>query len=66
MSMCICKECFAYIDSDDDPECFVEVGNMRRMNWTIILCDRCREEREMEAERNASEEAQALDSLPQS
>jgi len=43
MSMCICKYCDAYIDSDDDPECFVEVGNMRRLNETIIVCEACRD-----------------------
>jgi len=46
MSMCICSGCFNYIDSDNDPDCFIEVGNMRRMNCVIILCERCREERE--------------------
>lgn len=50
MSICVCDKCSAYIDSDFDMDCFVEVGNMRRMNETIILCERCREEREAELE----------------
>lgn len=50
MSMCVCKDCAAYVDSDDDPDCFVEVGNMRRMNWTEIVCEPCREKRMDEAD----------------
>ena len=50
MSICTCSNCGAFIDSDDDPDCFVEVGNMRRMNWTIILCEQCRDEDEMQRE----------------
>ena len=50
MSMCVCRDCAAYIDSDDDPECFVEVGNMRRLHQTIILCEKCRCGREDERE----------------
>lgn len=44
MSMCVCESCDAYIDSDDDPDCFVEVGNMRRLNQTNVMCERCRDE----------------------
>lgn len=43
MSMVICEHCDALIDSDDDPHCFVEVGNMRRQTHTEIICDNCRE-----------------------
>ena len=42
----ICKECDRIINSDADPDCFVEVGNMRRMHKEIILCKPCREKRE--------------------
>ena len=45
MSMCICQDCDRMIDSDDDPDCFVEVGNMRRMTFTEIVCEACREKR---------------------
>lgn len=45
MSMMICEDCDRAIDSDDDPECFVEVGNMRRLHAEIILCENCRERR---------------------
>lgn len=48
MSMCICSSCDSPIDSDDDPDCFVEVGNMKRLHKEIILCSSCRERREEE------------------
>ena len=54
MSMCVCQQCDAYIDSDDDPDCFVEVGNMRKLNQTIVLCEICREKREQDLEYLAS------------
>ena len=44
MSMIRCDGCDRIIDSDDDPDCFVEVGNMRRMNFTKVMCERCRDE----------------------
>ena len=44
MSMIICQDCGAYIDSDDDPDCFVEVGNMRRLHSTKVMCEKCRDE----------------------
>lgn len=50
MSMCICSSCDAPIDSDDDPDCFIEVGNLRRFHKTIILCESCRGRREEELE----------------
>lgn len=43
MSMVICEHCDAPIDSDEDPYCFVEVGNMRRQIFTEIICENCRE-----------------------
>lgn len=43
MSMCICDKCGDPIDSDNDPDCFVEVGNMRRMHKTEIICEACRD-----------------------
>ena len=46
MSMIYCEGCAILINSDDDPDCFVEVGNMRRMHKTIALCEKCRHERE--------------------
>ena len=43
MSMVSCERCDAPIDSDDDPDCFVETGNMRRLHQTTIMCERCRD-----------------------
>ena len=54
MSMVICEGCDALTDSDDDPDCFVEVGNMRRLHQTKILCQSCRERREEELDRDAN------------
>lgn len=51
MSMCLCEDCGAFIDSDDDPDCFVEVGNMRRMTWTKIYCESCRDNLGLEQDR---------------
>lgn len=48
MSMDRCSGCDRPIDTDDDPECYVEVGNMRRLHKTICLCEFCRDEREAE------------------
>ena len=54
MSIVVCSGCDAYIDSDFDCDCFVEVGNMRRLHHTIVLCERCREEHESQEEYMAS------------
>ena len=43
MSVVICEKCDAQIDSDFDCDCFVEVGNMRRLHKTIVLCENCRD-----------------------
>lgn len=56
MSMVMCESCDRPIDSDDDPECFVEVGNMRRLHQTKVLCEPCRERLWEEQERESSME----------
>ena len=43
MSIVICERCDAWVDSDNDPEVFVEIGNMRRLHQTIVLCESCRD-----------------------
>lgn len=48
MSIDVCKDCDRYIDTDDDPDCYVEIGDMKRLHKTICLCERCRERREQE------------------
>lgn len=57
MSVIRCEACDAIFDSDEDPDCFVEVGNMRRLHKTLILCEHCRDERDIEQERQASQQA---------
>jgi hypothetical protein len=49
MSMVMCERCDRMIDSDDDPDCFVE-------NPDAVLCEWCREEREAQQE-NSDDEA---------
>lgn len=55
MSMDICKDCDRLVDTDDDSECYVEVGNMRRQTETICLCEPCRERRQQQEEEAQSE-----------
>ena len=50
MSMIRCESCSHLIDSDDDPDCFVYVGNYKRLHAEMVLCERCRDEREAEQE----------------
>ena len=59
MSIIVCESCDAYIDSDFDCDCFVEVGNMRRLHQTKVLCERCRDEyfAKQEAEQDAADAA---------
>lgn len=49
-----CADCDQIFDSDNDPDCFVEVGNMRRLHKEIVLCEPCRDKREMEFDREIS------------
>ena len=58
MSMVRCEECDQIFSSDSDPECFVEVSNMRRMHRTMILCEPCRWEREEQRELQEHYESQ--------
>lgn len=55
MSMDICKDCDRLVDTDDDCDCYVEVGSMRRQTETICLCEPCRWRREEQAERDTNE-----------
>lgn len=43
MSMIFCESCHDLIDSDDDPDCFVEIGNLRRLRKEIVMCAHCRD-----------------------
>lgn len=59
MSIIVCQSCDAYIDSDFDCDCFVEVGNMRSQTETKVWCERCRDKyyQEQEAEQDAADRA---------
>jgi hypothetical protein len=53
MSMVCCEKCDRLIDSDEDGDCFVEIGNMRRLHKEVVWCEWCREEHEVETDRHA-------------
>lgn len=42
MSMTRCDHCDRVFDSDADPDCFVEVGNMRSQTHNATICEWCR------------------------
>ncbi len=52
--MVSCEDCKSLIHPDDDPDCFVEVGNMRRLHKGIVLCERCRGQHESELDQERS------------
>lgn len=53
MSMIACVACGHLIDSDMDVDCFVEIGNMKRLHKDVVWCESCREEKMTEEERNS-------------
>jgi len=53
MSMICCEACDRLIDSDIDTDCFVEVGNMKRLHKEVVWCEWCREEKMTEEERDS-------------
>lgn len=58
MSIDRCGKCSALVDTDDEPESYVEVGNMRSQTETVCMCRNCREWHEDEQERRQSEPRQ--------
>lgn len=58
MSMCQCEKCDAYIDSDDDPDCFIEdlTGYLGRDR---IICETCRESEDDEIHPEPQERVEA-------
>ena len=48
MSMDRCYDCQQIFDTDDDPKCWVEIGNMRRLNKCVPICEACRWVREQD------------------
>lgn len=60
MSVDRCSKCGALVDTDDEPEAYVEVGNMRSQTSTICLCQTCRERYE-DAQENKRTEPPDLD-----
>ena len=59
MSIDTCAHCDRWIDADDDPDCYVEIGNMKRLHKTICLCEPCRDRRQQEIDAQEEEAARA-------
>ncbi len=55
MSMMKCSGCGALVDTDAEPESFIEVGDFKRNTDYICLCRTCREAYEEEQERRWEE-----------
>ena len=50
MSMDRCHDCGRAVDTDDDPGCYIEIGNQRRLHKEVCICEPCREARIEEQE----------------
>ena len=50
MSIDTCKDCGDPVDTDNDTDCYVYVGNYKRLHDTICLCPRCRDKHYTELE----------------
>lgn len=59
MSMDRCHDCGRAVDTDDDPGCYIEIGNQRRLHMEVCVCEFCREGREIDAEIDAETPARA-------
>lgn len=47
MSMIVCEWCDRYIDSNDDPDCFVLVSvNGTNQKCDMVICEACRDEQD--------------------
>ncbi len=42
MSMIVCDRCDRYINSDDDPDCFVSVTKKMQTVHEEVMCEPCR------------------------
>ena len=59
MSWMKCHDCEHLVDTDADPDCWIEIGNMRRMTEDVAVCLSCRDAREMEDDRREDEASMA-------
>jgi hypothetical protein len=50
MSIDRCSKCSALVDTDDEPESYIQIANMRSREEWICLCRGCRERYEDERE----------------
>jgi len=51
VSFIACQDCGTLINSDDDPDCFVYVGNYKRLHAERVMCEKCRTEFYAECDR---------------
>lgn len=59
MSWIKCSNCGQAINSDNDPDCFVYVGNYKRLHSETVLCEPCRDERRITLEQQDHERSRA-------
>lgn len=57
MSIDRCQRCGDLVDTDEEPEAYVQIGNMRNQEEYVCLCRRHREQREEEREPPANLDA---------
>lgn len=57
MSIDRCQRCGDLVDTDDEPEAYVQIADMRKREEWICLCARHREEREDERQEPAGLDA---------
>lgn len=48
MSVDRCSRCSALVDTDNEPEAYVQIADMRKREEYICLCRGCRDDRERE------------------
>ena len=56
MSMDTCSHCSKLVDTDFDLDFYVDIGNQRRLEQWIGLCESCRDRREEQLARESSME----------
>lgn len=63
MSIDRCRECGTLVDTDNEPESYVQIGNMRNHEEYICLCRSHREERERDEPRQSRPMPDNIDAL---
>ena len=61
MSMDRCHDCGRLVDTDDDLECYVDIGDQRWHMKEVCICESCREDRIADDEEEAARATSAED-----